>query len=197
MRSDAAQPKAAPTKPVDAAVAGVAGGDTAAAANGGAAGEAQQAAAAATAAAAGKEKTAAAGGSSSSSSGHSIELKERFFAGATGELAPAWQPASMAGLGCASLAAPAAWQFGTSPRPPRATATWRYQPPASFSPLPGLAVGKSLPVVWKPGRLSKPFLVLICFPSYDSRTLPCIVCLMLLPPTLPSCRSPAACCRAV
>ncbi len=85
MRSGAAQPKAAPAKSVDAAASEAAQGTSpaaaAAAANGAAAAAAagQQAEKEAAAAAAAKKEVAAAGGS-----GHSIELKERFYAGAAG-----------------------------------------------------------------------------------------------------------------
>ncbi|KAI7840914.1 hypothetical protein COHA_005346 [Chlorella ohadii] len=83
MRSGAAQPKAAPAKSVDAAASEAAQGTSpaaaAAAANGAAAAAAagQQAEKEAAAAAAAKKEAAAAGGS-----GDSIELKERFYAGA-------------------------------------------------------------------------------------------------------------------
>lgn len=80
MRSGAAQPKAVPAKPVDAAASEAApsgASGAAGAANGAAAAAVDQQAEKAAAAAAKEEAKAA-------SSGHSIELKERFFAGAAG-----------------------------------------------------------------------------------------------------------------
>lgn len=77
MRSGAAQPKAASAKSVDAAAS-----EAAPSGASGAAGAANGAAAAAVDQQA--EKAAAAAAKKEASSGHSIELKERFFAGAAG-----------------------------------------------------------------------------------------------------------------
>ncbi|KAL4419782.1 hypothetical protein ABPG75_006880 [Micractinium tetrahymenae] len=74
MRDGAAQPKAASAKPVDAVVGGSVAAGTAAAANGSGAAAAQQAQHA--------EKQKQKEEKGSAGSGHSIELSERFFAGA-------------------------------------------------------------------------------------------------------------------
>ena len=90
MRAGAAQPKAAPAKTVDAVAQEAAGGCAPAAATGSAAAAADQAAAAADKQQQKEEKEAGGG------SGHSIEMRESFYARASGALPPAVQPRTAA-----------------------------------------------------------------------------------------------------